>query len=94
MLVEGEGHGSKGMSSELDTGDLNRHGEDQNDEEQGIVEEVFEDVYLFRLELPGVDLVKDLHQHKCVEEDAVMFSTFHSPLLDSDRGLEAEQLGA
>lgn len=32
------------MTSVLDTGELNDHGEDEDDKEEGIVEEILEDV--------------------------------------------------
>lgn len=40
----GQGDSAEGLSSELDAGDLDGDGGDEDDDEERIVEEVFEDV--------------------------------------------------
>lgn len=60
VFFVGEGDGAEGVSSELDAGKLDGEGEDEDDEEEGVVEEVLEDVDLSRLQLPCVDLVEHL----------------------------------
>ena len=84
MLVEGERDCSESLASELDAGDLNGNCNDEDDDEEGIVEEVSEDVEFCFLEFSSIDLVEDLHQDKGVEEDAVMFACLCSPLIDAD----------
>jgi hypothetical protein len=44
MFVESEGHGSEGVSSELNTGELYGEGGDEYDEEERVVEEVLKDI--------------------------------------------------
>lgn len=85
VFLNGEGDGTERMSSELDASELDGEGEDEDDREEGVIEEVLEDVDLSRFQLPGVDLVEDLKQHEGMEEDAVMFSGLDSPLLSADR---------
>ena len=93
VLVLGEGHCSEGLSSVLNACELNQNGDEEDDEEEGVVEEVGEDVQLSFLQFPGVDFVEDLHQDKGVEEDAVVFAGLVVPLADSDGRLDVEELG-
>ena len=93
MLVLGEGHCSEGLSSVLNACELNQNGDEEDDEEEGVVEEVGEDVQLSFLQFPGVDFVEDLHQDKGVEEDAVVFAGLVVPLADADGRLDVEELG-
>ena len=93
MLVQVKRHGLEGLSSELDAGVLHYEGHQQNDDEKRVVEEVSEDVELGLLQLPGVNLIEDLHQHEGVEEDAVVFAGLVSPLSHTDRRLYSEDLG-
>ena len=84
VLVLGEGHCSEGLSSELNAGELDRDGDDEDDKEERIVEEILENVQLSFLEFPGVDFIEDLHQDEGVEEYAVMFAGLVVPLADAD----------
>lgn len=45
---------------------------EDNTAEDGVVEDAFEDVAL-AVDLAGVDLVEQLHQHKRVKDDGVVF---------------------
>ena len=63
---------------------MDHDGDDEDDKEEGIVEEILEDVEFSFLEFPSVDLVEDLHQDKSVEEDAVVFASLVVPLTDTD----------
>jgi hypothetical protein len=64
---------------------LNEDGGDKNEEEQCVVEEVFKDVIFVGFQLTSVDFVKDLKQHKHVEEDGVVFACLFVPVSHSDR---------
>lgn len=92
MLFHWEGDCAERVTSVLDTGELDGHSEDEDDEEEGIVEEIPEDVDFGGLQFSCVDLVEDLKQNESVEEDAVMLSAIYCPLLNADRGLDAENL--
>lgn len=94
MLVQVEGNGLEGLSSELDARELHGEGHQENDDKQRVVEEVGEDVELGLLQLPGVDLIEDLHQHEGVEEDAVVLAGLVGPFSHTDRGLDSEDLRA
>ena len=93
MFVEGKRDGSEGLASEFDAGHLDGNCNDEDDDEEGVVEEVGEDVEFGFLEFSGVDLVEDLHQDKGVEEDAVVFACLCSPLADADGRLDAHEFG-
>ena len=57
---------------------------DQNYYEHLIIEEIFENIKLFRAEFSAVNLVEELEEHKYVEEDRVMFSSVYVPDTDFD----------
>ena len=80
MFVEGQRNCSEGLATELDAGDLDNEGDDENDKEERVVEEILEDIDLCFLEFSGVDLVEDLHQDETVEEDAIVLSVFIVPV--------------
>ena len=80
MLVEAQRDGSQRLATEFDAGDLDNEGEDENNKEERVVEEVLEDIDLCFLEFSGVDLVEDLHQDETVEEDGVVLSAFIGPV--------------
>lgn len=84
MLIGGQRNCSQGLPTKLNAGKLDGDGENEDDDEEGVVEEVLENVDLRRLELPGVDLIEHLHQHEGVEEYAVMLAILTVPLRDSD----------
>ncbi len=84
----------KRLSAEFHHADLDDKGEDENNEEEGIIEEIFEYVNFLTLELTGVDFIKNLQQHKCVEKYAVMLSRFICPILHCDRRLDTEKFRA
>lgn len=54
------------------TDHLYEEGSQDDRAEDGIVEDALKDVSL-AVNLAGIDLVKDLHQDKCVEHDCVVF---------------------
>lgn len=82
------------MPTELDAGNLNNDGGDEDDKEQGVVKEVGEDIDFSWFEFSSVDLIEDLHKNEGVEENAVMFTRLDCPLFHSDRRLDSEQLRA
>lgn len=92
--MEGQWYGPQCVSSELHAADLNYESEDEDDEEEGVVEEVLEDIDFVGLEFAGVDFVEDLHEDEGVEKEAVVFARLNGPLLDSNGGLDAEQCGS
>lgn len=51
---------------------LDDEGAKDNAAEDGVVEDAFEDIAL-AVDLAGVDLVEQLHQHEGVEDDGVVF---------------------
>lgn len=56
----------------LSLGYLDNKGAKNNTAEDGVVEDAFKDVPL-AVDLAGVDLIEQLHQHERVEDDGVVF---------------------
>ena len=94
VLVGGEGDGSEGLTSEFYAGQLDENGHDEDDDEEGVVAEVREDIEFGFFEFSGVDFVEDLHQDECVEEDAVVFSGLVGPFFGSNGRLDVEEFRA
>jgi len=82
MFIEGKRYGSKGLSTKFYASDLDDKGENEDQEEHRVVEEICKYIDLGFFELSGIDLIEDLHQDEAVEENAVMFSTFIVPVTD------------
>ena len=61
-----------GNGLDLDEGDLNDDGDDQNDEEELVAEEACEGVDFIGKELSCVNLIEDLKHHIGVEEEGIM----------------------
>ena len=59
---------------------MNKESDDEDDQEERVVEEVFKDVDLAFFEFSGIDFVEDLHQDETVEENTVVFSVFSIPV--------------
>lgn len=93
VLLEAEFNALEGLSTVFDHGQLDDDGADENDQEQFVVEEVFEDVVLVRFQLSGVDFVEDLEEHENVEEDGFVFAGLIVPFADSDRRGDSEDFG-
>lgn len=72
LPVQGSTH--QQMPTKLNQADLNNNGDRDHQEENWIVEEVFEHIELINQELSAVDFVEDLHEHECVEEDGEVLS--------------------
>lgn len=51
---------------------LDDNGEDNDEEEHGVIEEAIEDIDFSGLEFAAIDLIEDLEEHKAVEEERVM----------------------
>jgi len=73
---------------------LDDDGGNKNNQEELVVEEVFEDVEFIVLQLTGVDLVEDLQQNEDVEKDGIVLSGLVVPLTHTDGRGDAEQFGA
>ena len=92
MFITIKRYGSKSLTSVLDAGKLNDNGEDDDNNEKRVIEEIREHVKFSFLQFPSIYFVEHLHQHESVEENAIMFSSLIVPFCDSDRGLDIEQL--
>jgi hypothetical protein len=44
----------------------------EDEQEVEVVKESSEDVEIFKGDIPAIDLVEQLHQHKCVKQQSVM----------------------
>ena len=58
---------------------MNSDGHDFDENEEEIVEEPGEDIELSQLDLSGVNLIEDLHEDKCVEDNCEMHSILLVP---------------
>ena len=72
MLLHGQRAGTYGHATVLDKEVLHDACSQNDADKQVVVEEPMEDVVLLEPELPGIDLVEDLHEHKSVEDQSVV----------------------
>ena len=83
----------KRLSSVLDHSELNDYCAYDNDQEEFVIEEIFENVVFISFQLTSVDFVEYLKENENVEEDGVVFSCLVVPIADSDRTGNAENIG-
>ena len=72
MHIGAQGDGADCLASELDHEVLDRSGENEDKQEEGVVEEATENVEVLRSQLSRVDLVEKLHAHKGLEDHCVV----------------------
>ncbi len=92
VLVESKLNCLHWFSTVFDHCQLNDDCCNQDHQEQWVVEEVLENVWFLNLQLSCVNLVKDLEQHKNIEENWVMLTSLIIPFFDMDWWWNSENL--
>ena len=71
-LVKGQGVATNGWTTEFYYEELDTNGDKGDNKEEHVVEEALEDVEFSLTEFSWVNLVENLHENKCVEQESVM----------------------
>jgi hypothetical protein len=58
---------------------------DDDNQKEGIVEEILENIGFRVFQFPRINFIKYLQQHKHIEENRVMLTRLFSPLGDTNR---------
>lgn len=91
MLVHRKGCTSNSLTTVLDEGKLYCDCQRDNEDEHPIVEEVGEHIIVMFVDFATVDLVKDLHKDKRVEDHCVVIAIVNGPGLIRSPELNSEQ---
>jgi len=94
VLTHAEGDEHEGAASDLHDDDLQHEDTHHDEDEQVVVENVFEDVHLLLLQFSCVEEVEHLQEDEHVEEDTQVLTVCVVPLLDceTDRACHSENL--
>ena len=94
MLASTQWGGLDGSATDFNEGNLDDDCDEFNEDEHGVVAEIFKDIDLVSLELSGIDFIEDLHEDESVEDNSVMYGVFGGPMLVLNTRGDIQDLGA